>query len=143
MTSLDSLAGDVSPYVVGGFGLLGSIIGGAITGAASFLVGRRASQVAATSWIRDARREMSGRFLTLGQELLIVLEASHGFGRTEEAAEAVEDAHSRLFQVYPVLQLIATRSVVEGARVYAYRLMALKEGTLGPENFGTVSELVR
>jgi hypothetical protein len=133
----------VSPIVAGVFALLGSVIGGAIAATATFLVGRRASEVAATSWLRDARREVYARFLSDGQQLLIEHEGSFHNTRAIVASEAIDQAHSAFFEVYPGVQLVGTRPVVEAARVYAYRLLELREGRLGVQNFGRVSELVR
>jgi hypothetical protein len=133
MMALETLAADVSPYVTAGVGLLGSLIGGAIAAVVTLMVAREAREAAATSWIRDTRREVYDRFLTTGQELLIAHEAGSG----------VEEAHSDFFEVYGVLQTVAERPVVDAARIYAYRLMELKQGRLGADMFGSVAQLVR
>jgi hypothetical protein len=133
MMGLEGLAADVSPYVTAGVGLLGSLIGGAIAAVVTLMVARQAREAAATGWIRDTRREVYDRFLTTGQELLIA----------HEARNAVEEAHSAFFEVYGVLQTVAERPVVDAARVYAYRLMELKQRRLGAQNSGAVAQLVR
>jgi len=55
----------------------------------------------------------------------------------------VDQAHSDFFEVYGVLQTVAERSVVDAARIYAYRLMELKQRRLGQQNSGAVAQLVR
>ena len=124
---------DVSPYVTAGVGLLGSLIGGAIAAVVTLMVARQARDAAASGWIRDTRRDVYDRFLTAGQELLIV----------HEARSPVDQAHSDFFEVYGVLQTVAERPVVNAARVYAYRLLELKDRRLGPQNVGAVAQLVR
>ncbi len=127
------MVADVSPYVTAGVGLLGSLIGGSIAAVVTLMVARQAREAAASSWIRDTRREVYDRFLSTGQELLIA----------HEARSAVDEAHSDFFELYGVLQTVAERPVIDAARVYAYRLMELKERRLGPENYGAVAQLVR
>ena len=124
---------DVSPYVAAGLGLLGSLIGGAIAAVVTLLVARQAREAAVSSWIRDTRRDVYDRFLTAGQELLIA----------HEERSAVDQPHSDFFEVYGVLQTVADRPVVDAARVYAYRLLELKERRLGTQNLGAVAQLVR
>jgi hypothetical protein len=133
MTALESMVADVSPYVTAGVGLLGSLIGGSIAAIVTLMVARQTRQAASSGWIRDTRREVYDRFLTTGQELLIA----------HEARSAMDQPHSDFFEVYGVLQTVAERPVVNAARVYAYRLMELKERRLGPQNVSDVAQLVR
>jgi hypothetical protein len=130
---LESMAADVSPYVTAGVGLLGSLIGGAIAALVTLMVARQAREAAASGWIRDTRREVYDRFLTTGQELLIA----------HEARSEIDKAHSDFFEVYGVLQTVAERPVVDAARIYAYRLMELKQKRLGAQNYAAVAQLVR
>ena len=55
----------------------------------------------------------------------------------------MDQPHSDFFEVYGVLQTVADRPVVDAARVYAYRLLELKERRLGTQNLGAVAQLVR
>lgn len=143
-----------SPYVAAAFGLAGSLIGGAIAGTVSLRVARQARDAAESSWMRDTRREIYGRFLTTAQQLLIACEARRIAERVEatkhagEAKAAVERAHLDFFEVYGVVQTIAQRPVVDAARVYGYRLLELEEGLdarglLGPGHADRVAQLVR
>jgi hypothetical protein len=133
MTAFESIA-DVSPYITAGAGLVGSLIGGGIAATVTLIVARQTREAAASSWIRDTRRDLYDRFLTSAQELLIAHEA---------ADQGVDQAHSDFFEVYGVLQTVAERPVVNAARVYAYRLLELKERRLGSQNLGAVAQLVR
>jgi hypothetical protein len=143
---------DVSPYVVAGFGLAGSLIGGAIAGSVSLWVAHQAREAAERSWIRDSRRNIYDRFLTNAQKLLIACEASKSLGESLGAQdkEAVERAHIDFFEVYGVVQTVADRPVVSAARIYAYRLLELA-GTqrrgfrpgLKDAHFERVAQLVR
>jgi hypothetical protein len=143
---------DVSPYVTAAFGLVGSLIGGAIAGTVSLRVARQAREAAERSWIRDSRRNIYDRFLTNAQKLLIASEASESLGESLGARdeEAVEGAHIDFFEVYGVVQTVAERPVVDAARVYAYRLLELA-GTqrrgfrpgLNDARFERVAQLVR
>jgi hypothetical protein len=146
---------DVSPYVTAAFGLLGSLIGGAIAGTVSLRVARQTRDAAERSWIRDNRRNIYDRFLTSAQKLLIACEASNNLRETpgaqrDEPRHAVENAHNDFFEAYGVVQTVADRPVVDAARVYAYRLLELgatqrpgfRPG-LKDANFGRVAQLVR
>jgi len=142
MTPFDCVA-DVSPLVTATFGLAGTLIGGVITAGGSLIAARQSREAAASSWVRDTRREVYERLLTAGQEYLIAQEARHEAPSAEGITEACERAHSDFFTVYADLQTIAGRPVIEAARVYAYRLLELKEGRLGAEHFWEVARLVR
>ena len=144
MTPLDTPLLAVSAYVTAGFGLAGSLIGGAIAGTVSLLVARQAREAAERSWMRDSRREIYDRFLTNAQKLLIAWEAAAS--GTEQAREAIEDAHVDFFEVYGVVQTVAERPVVDAARVYAYRLLELSGPgcrSRGHDNGPRVAQLVR
>jgi len=152
MPTFDCLAlAATSSYVAAGFGLAGSLIGGAIAGTVSLRVAREARDAAERSWMRDNRREIYDRFLSTAQKLLIACEASDAHGRREPAADAratVERAHVDFFEVYGVVQTVAQRPVVDAARVYGYRLLELKlgleaRGRLGPGKLDRVAQLVR
>ncbi len=127
------------------FGLAGSLIGGLIVGAVSFLVARQAREAAEHAWIRDNRREIYDRFLTCAQRLLIACEAR----RYSEGGEAsVESANTNFFEAYVVVQTVADTALVAAARVHAYRLWELKASldstsVMGPENFDRVTQLIR
>lgn len=112
----------MSAYVTAAFGIAGSLIGGAIAGTVSLMVARQAREAAERSWMRDSRREIYDRFLTNAQKLLIAWE---GAPQTDEEREAADEAHVDFFEVYGVVQTVAERPVVDAARVYAYRLLAL------------------
>jgi hypothetical protein len=114
----------MSAYVTAAFGIAGSLIGGAIAGAVSLMVARQAREAAERSWMRDSRREIYDRFLTNVQKLLIAWEAVSGGDQDREVAE---QAHVDFFEVYGVVQTVAERPVVDAARVYAYRLLALSQ----------------
>ena len=135
----DSVTTAMSPYVTAGFALAGSLIGGAIAGTVSLVVARQAREAAASSWIRDNRREMYDRFLTKAQELLLacygckypVPATEAAEPPTTEAAKAVERAFNSFFEAYGVVQTVAERSVLDAARIYAWRLMELRYEALG------------
>jgi len=145
---MDSLVEAVSSYVTAGFGLAGSLIGGAIAGTVSLVAARQARKAAESSWIRDNRREIYDRFLTHAQNLLIACEECMRARLTEGTREAVQRPFVDFFNAYGVVQTVAQRPVVNAVRVYAYRLLELKEtldsrGVLGQENFQHVARLVR
>ena len=67
---------------------------------------------------------------------------------TERARAAVKTAQTRFFEAYGVVQTVAENAVVDAARVYAYRLLALKDtvdstSSMGSGNFEAVAELIR
>jgi hypothetical protein len=151
-----------SSYVPAIFGLVGSLIGGLVTGAVSFLVARQAREAAESAWIRDNRRETYDRFLTCAQRLLIACEARkydnaaprpdrRPIGERAEVVgreSSVESANTQFFEAYVVVQTVADSALVIAARVYAYRLWELaatlsEESVMGPETFVRVTELVR
>lgn len=147
-----------SAYVAGAFGLVGALLGGLIAGVSSLRVAREARTTAERAWIRDSRRGVYDRYLTSGQRLLIACEAlkasldgTAGAATDSVAAaqESVAAAHVDLFEVYGVVQTVAQRPVVDAARDYGYRLLALKNildsspGALEIAQFGRVAELVR
>jgi hypothetical protein len=151
MMPFDSSLVAVSAWVTAGFGLAGSLIGGAIAGTVSLLVARQAREAAERSWMRDSRREIYDRFLTNAQRLLIACEASESLGESlgthdaEHDRQALEQAHLNFFEVYGVVQTVAERPVVDAARVYAYRLLELAGSTrqVDPAKVERVAQLVR
>lgn len=148
MIPLETVAATASPYVAAAFGLAGSLIGGVIAGTVSLRVAREARQAAERSWIRDSRRQIFDRLLTEGQRLLIACIECRRDDRSAQSKEAVERAHTAFFEVYGVVQTVAQRPVVDSSRVYAYRLLELKEaldsaGYLGMKHFDRVAQLVR
>jgi hypothetical protein len=116
-------ASSVTPAV---FGLVGVLIGGFIAGAVSLWVASEARKAAEQAWIRDSRREIYDRFLTRAETLLNERKAARE-SKTERARAAVKTAQTRFFEVYDVVQTVAGKAVVDAARVYAYRLLALKD----------------
>jgi hypothetical protein len=147
VTLPDQLLIAASSYTPALFGLLGSLIGGAIAGTVSLVVARQARDAAEQSWIRDNRREIYDRLLTSAQTLLVSCEECKLSG-SAAAVAAAQDAYGKFFDVYGVVQTVAERPVVDAVRVYAYRLLELKEeldgkGYLGPERFHEVAGLVR
>lgn len=147
MAVLTSPIATGSSITNGVFGLVGVLIGAFIAGAVSFWVAKQAREAAERAWIRDNRREIYDRFLTCAQTLLIACEADRG-SETERAGAAVENAHTKFFEVYGVVQTVADNAVVTAARVYAYRLWELKASldstsVMGPENFKAVARLIR
>ena len=99
----------------------------------------------ASDYVRDNRRELYDRFLSQAQKLLIACENASGGRR---GVDGVETAFNDFFEAYGVVQTVADRSVVDAARVYAYRLLELVEvldsrSALGPESFDGVAQLVR
>jgi hypothetical protein len=143
----DDLLVAASSYTPALFGLLGSLVGGAIAGTVSLVVARQARDAAEQSWIRDNRREIYDRLLTDAQRLLVACEESKVSG-SEAAVATAQDAYAKFFDVYGVVQTVADRPVVDAVRVYAYRLLELKaeldgKGVLGPQSFHEVAALVR
>jgi len=129
------------------FGFVGTLVGGFIAGFVSLVVSRQARDAAERAWIRDSRRDIYDRFLTCGQRLLIACEDQDRTSRGKRS-EAVEAAHVDFFEVYGVVQTVAERPVVDVARTYGYRLLALKEmlegkGSVGLDQFDNVARLVR
>ena len=150
----DAMAMDIlliaadSTVTAGVFGLAGSLVGGAVAGTVSFLVARQAREAAESSWLRDNRREIYSRFLTHAQQLLIACEDGMRAARSAAARDAVQPPYVSFFDTYGVIQTVAARPVVDTARVYAYRLLALREivasrGVFGEDEFGRVASLVR
>jgi gas vesicle protein len=110
-------------------------------------VAKQAREAAEREWIRDSRREIYDRFLTRAQRLLIVCEEAQE-SETKEAKASVETAFTEFFEVYGVVQTVADKASVDASRRYGYRLWELKEsldsmGVMGPENFDTVTPLIR
>ena len=137
-----------SPYVAAGFGLAGSLIGGLIAGTVSLRVARETRSAAERAWVRDNRREIYDRFLTSAQSLLIACEEWATRTDVSEARAPVQGAFAEFFNTYGVVQTVAERAVVDAARVYAYRLLELRDvleskGIVGPERFSDVAQLVR
>jgi hypothetical protein len=129
------------------FGLVGVLIGGFIAGAVSLWVAKQAREAAERAWIRDNRREIYDRFLTCAQTLLIACEAAQE-SKTERAGATVKAAHTKFFEAYGVVQTVAENALVAAARVYAYRLLELKDildstSFMGSGNFEAVAQLVR
>ncbi len=153
MTLFGTPIAAVSPYATAAIALAGSLIGGLIAGSAALLVARQARRAAERAWMRDNRREIYDRFLTSGQKLLIACQRSRrarsGEGaETARLLEAVEDAHTELFEVYGVVQTVAEAAVVDASRVYAYRLLALRDGmgssgALKSVSLAVVGDLIR
>ncbi len=136
-----------SAYVTAGFGLAGSLIGGAMAAFVSQAAARQALEAAEKSWVRDNRREMYERFLNNAQRLLIACQAAFHADDDEEAADTVLQAYLDFFSVYSVVQTVAERAVVEAARVHAYRLLELRKAMqsqgLGRKNFNKVAGCIR
>jgi hypothetical protein len=155
MVPLFGVIAAASPSLAVGAALIGSLIGGMIAGSVSLVVARQAREAAEHSWIRDNRREIYDRFLTNAQRLLVACEASAKsrlaptgtVSRTEVADEFTQHTYAALFDVYGVVQTVADRPVVDAVRVYAYRLLALKEmldaNLVSPSRFDDVAQLVR
>ncbi len=97
--------------------------------------------------MRDNRREIYDRFLTCAETLLIECKAARE-SETGRAGATVKTAQTRFFEAYGVVQTVAGKAVVDAARVYAYRLLELKDildstSFIGSGNFEAVAELVR
>jgi hypothetical protein len=132
---LESPVADVSPAV---YGLLGSLIGGAIAGSVSLLVARQTRATAERAWVRDNRRGIYSEFLTNAQKFLIAL----------LKREHIEEAYEDFFAPWGVVQTVGGQEVVEAARTYGYRLVELKDehdakNPSGPEYFDKVAWWVR
>ncbi len=131
------------------FGLVGSLIGGFIAGSVSLLVARQARAAAEGAWIRDNRREIYDRLLTCAERLLHACEAyQQARGSKETVKASVESAFTNFFEVYGVVQTVASMRLVKVTRVHAYRLWELKASldstsVMGPENFALVINLIR
>jgi hypothetical protein len=125
MTPFDDPLVAVNAYVTAAFGLVGSLIGGAIAGIVSLVVARQARETAERSWIRDNRREIYDRFLARAQRLLIACEACKD-DPSEETRAAVDQVHADFFEANAILQTVAERTLVEASRVQAYRLVELR-----------------
>jgi hypothetical protein len=52
-----------SSYVTAAFGLLGTLVGGLITGTVSIFIARHSRQAAEFAWFRDSRSRYYDRFL--------------------------------------------------------------------------------
>lgn len=138
-----------SSYSPAIFGLVGSLIGGFIAGTVSLLVARQAREAAEGAWIRDSRREIYDRYLTYSERLLHGCEANKVTRHDEVTAEtSVELAFTKFWEVYGVVQTVASTPLVEAARIHAYRLGELaasleSPSVIGPENFTMAIRLVR
>lgn len=138
-----------SSYVPAIFGLAGSLIGGFIAGTVSLLVARQAREAAEGTWIRDNRREIYDRLLTYAERLFHACQAYKVAHRDDETAKAsVESAFTNFWEVYGVVQTVASTRLVEAVRVYAYRLWELAAylgptSVMGLENFNLVIKLIR
>lgn len=135
-------------YVAAAFGLAGSLIGGLIAGSVSLRVARETRTAAEHAWVRDNRREIYDRFLTTAQSLLIACEESATGDHTGEGRASVPRAYADFFNAYGVVQTVAERAVVDAARVYAYRLLEVRNvlesrGIVGPDRLAEVAQLVR
>jgi hypothetical protein len=145
---LDGPIAEGSSYVPAIFGLAGSLIGGFIVGTISLLVARQAREAAEGAWIRDNRREIYDRLLTYAERLLHACDAYRAADRDKETAKArVESAFTNFWEVYGVVQTVASMRLVEAVRVYAYRLWELaaslgSTSVMGSENFSLVRKLV-
>ena len=107
----------------------------------------QARKAAERAWMRDNRRGIYDRFLTCAETLLNECKAAQE-PEAGGAGPAVKTAQTRFFEAYGVVQTVAGKAVVDTARVYAYRLLALKDildspSFMGPGNFEAVAELVR
>ena len=122
-----ALIADASPYVAAGFGLVGTVIGGVIASTVSLRLAREAQHAAESAWIRENRREIYDRVLTSAQKLLIACEHRHDRDHRDQAGEDVQEAFVDFFNAYGVVQTVAARPVVAAVRVYASRLLELKE----------------
>ena len=130
--ALDAIAAS-SVYGPAAFALAGSLIGGFIAGTVALLVARQAREAAERAWVRDSRRATYDRFLTKAQRLLIASLACRSAPETKDAAEA---AYAEFFEVNGVVQTVAEAPLVDAARIYAYRLLRLKETAVGTSTFG-------
>ena len=138
-------------------GLVGALIGGAITGFWSWKVSRdgldaaekvaRDTRLAAEqAWVRDSRREIYDRFLAASQRLLGVMEAAAATPKVpEDLRPAVDEAYWALFETYPSVQTVADLHVVAAARETVYLLQGLKDILDGPErkDFDVIAAAVR
>jgi hypothetical protein len=149
--SASPIAAGIS-YATAIFGLVGSLIGGFIAGAASLLVARQARRAAEGAWIRDNRREIYDQFLTCGQRLLVAClarkdgrrdEGADSRPRVEVAEASVESADANFVEAYAVVQTVADITLVRACRDYANQLRKLKTSVMGPENSDPAADLVR
>jgi hypothetical protein len=154
MVILGSPLAQGSSYAPAIFGLAGSLIGGFIAGTVSLLVARQAREAAEGAWIRDNRREIYDRYLTYAERFLHGCEAYEAAHRDKEEADKeeakanVSSASTNFWEVYGVVQTVASARLVEAARIHAYRLGALAASlgstdVIGPENFTMVIGLIR
>ncbi len=129
------------------FGLSGVLIGAVIAGAVSLWTAKETRQAAERAWVRDNRREIYDRFLTCAQTLLIACENARNAGTGEEEA-SVRSADISFWETYGVILTVADGELAAAARVYAYRLLELRESlrsksVMSPDYFGSVAPLVR
>jgi hypothetical protein len=168
MTMLASPIAADSSYTTAVFGLAGILVGAVIAGGVGLWTAKqtreaaerawvRDNQAAERAWVRDNRRAIYDRFLTSGQRLLIACEArwnSRPASRpdsapiAEEIESGVESAHGDFFEAYGVVQTVADTALVDAARVYGYRFLALQaimdsKGVLKSDDFDPVAQLVR
>lgn len=135
-------------YIPAAFGLLGTLIGGTIAATVSLIVARQARMAAEQDWVRDSRRGIYDRFLTTAQNLLMAC-LSYRKSNMQGEPTDLKNAYSAFFEAYTVVQTVAELSVVNAARVQAYRLLELNEhamggtGVLGDQAFDQVAWLVR
>jgi hypothetical protein len=105
------------------YALLGSLVGGFVTGTFSLLLSSQTRKAAERAWVRDNRREIYDRFLTHGQELLIALVEP----RPDPSPDELHEAYVAFMGAYAVVQAVAERAVVDAARSYGYNLGELKQ----------------
>lgn len=126
MVVVISPVADASSLMPAVFGLVGALIGEIMAGAASLLVAWQARKAAEHAWMRYSGREIYDRFLTYAQRLLIACEsykdARHKNG---EAKANVGSAFTSFWDVYGVVQTVASTQLFNKAHIHGYRLWEL------------------
>jgi hypothetical protein len=168
MTVLASPIAADSSNTTAVLGTVGVLVGAVIAGGVGLWTAKqtreaaerawvRDNQAAERAWVRDNRRAIYDRFLTSGQRLLIACEArwhsrhdkqSDSAPIPEKVESGVESAHADFFEAYSVVQTVANTTLVNAARVYGYRFLALQaimdsKGFLESNDFGPVAQFVR
>jgi hypothetical protein len=147
MTVLASPIAANSSIIPAAVGLVGVLVGVLASGAVSLLVAKQSREAAERAWIRDNGRDIWVRFLTCADRLLIACEAAWK-SETEGAETSVETADAEFSKAYVGMQIFGDNTMVDRARIYAYRLLELKASlgstsVMDRENFHKVASLIR
>jgi hypothetical protein len=138
------LAAETNPYALAGIALLGTLIGGGIAAWSNLSLARRTRDENRHQWIRDQRATLYDRYLSEGQGVLVAC-VNRGMLSHERSAPRIDT--SKLMGIYAVVQILASKPVVDAARIYGYRILALERlglrGNVDETSFDEIGQLVR